>query len=92
MFNLQNIKNFSELRSNPAEVMRLAKDSEAPVYIFNRSKPVSVVLDIALYEALVDKLEDTMDALEVKKQEKQVKDKTEWISHDDLAKKLGIKV
>lgn len=88
MLDTQYIKNLTDLRLNPAEIIKLAKQSDNPVYIFNRGKPVSVMLDIKIYEEMVDQLEDVMDALEMKEFEKKPKKKTDWITHEKLIKKL----
>jgi len=88
MLDTQYIKNLTDLRLNPAGIIKLTKQSDNPVYIFNRGKPVSVMLDIKIYEEMVDQLEDAMDALEMKEFEKKPKKKSEWITHEQLIKKL----
>jgi len=87
MLDIQNIKNLTDLRLNPAEVIQLAKQSDNPVYIFDRGKPASVMLDVKVYEEMVDKLEDALDALEMREFEKKPKKKSEWITHEKLVKK-----
>jgi len=54
------------------------------VDIFNRGKPVSVLLDVKLYEDMVERLEDALDAVEMKAFEKKDRSKKDWISHDTL--------
>ena len=88
MLNSQFIKSFTDLRSNPAQITKLAQESDNPVYILNRGKPVSVLLDIKAYEELIEKLEDALDSLEMKAFEKKVKAEKDWISHKDLKKKF----
>ena len=66
MVDIQHIKNLTDLRLDPAGIIKLAKQSNNPVYIFDRGKPTGVMLDITIYEEMVDKLEDTLDALEMK--------------------------
>ena len=41
MLNTQYIKSLTDLRLDPAKITRLASESDNPVYIFNRGKPVS---------------------------------------------------
>lgn len=88
MLNTQFIKNLTDLRMDPAKVTELAQRSDNPVYIFNRSKPVSVLLNIKLYQELVDKLEDALDALEMREFEKKGGVKDEFVSHEEFLKKL----
>jgi len=88
MLNTQFIKSLTDLRSDPAQITKLAQESDNPVYIFNRGKPVSVLMDIKAYEELVEKLEDALDGLEMKAFEKNEAKEDEWISHDELKKKL----
>jgi len=90
MLNTQNIKSLTDLRLDPAKVTKLAAASDNPVYIFNRGKPVSVLLDIKVYEEMVEKLEDALDALEMKSFEKKPKNKSDWISQYELRKKLKL--
>lgn len=89
MLNTQYIKSITDLRLDPAKIMKLASQSDNPVYIFNRGKPVSVLLDVKLYEDMVEKLEDALDALEMKVFEKKKKLKQGWISHKEIIKKLS---
>lgn len=89
MLNTHYIKNITDLRLDPAAIIKLAKQSDNPVYIFNRGKPTSVMLDINTYEEMVDKLEDAMDALEMKEFEKKPKNKSNWITHESLIKKIN---
>ena len=88
MLNTQTIKSLTDLRTNPAAITQLAKD-EGPVYIFNRSKPISVLMDLEDYEDLIDRLEDALDAIEIKKLKKSSK-KSDFVSLDELKKDLGI--
>lgn len=88
MLNINSIKNLSDLRTNPAKITALASELEGPVYILNRSKPVSVLLDIKLYQEMVERLEDALDSLEMKNFEKEQKKKGDWISHEALLKKI----
>ena len=88
MFNTQNIKSLTDLRLDPAKITKLAEQTDNPVYILNRGKPVSVLLNVRIYEELMEKLEDALDALEMKAFEKRPKKKGSWISHEELIKKL----
>ena len=89
MLNTQYIKSLTDLRLDPAKITRLASESDNPVYIFNRGKPVSVLLDVKLYEDMVERLEDALDSVEMKTFEKKSKSKKDWISHDELVKKIA---
>lgn len=88
MLNTQAIKSLTDLRSNPSAVIALAKQV-GPVYIFNRSKPTGVVLDIDEYGELVDWLDDVADAREIKRLKKKAK-KSDFIAHEDLMRELGL--
>ena len=88
MLNTQYIKNLTDLRLNPAEIIKLVQQSNNPIYIFNRGKPASVMIDVKTYEEMVDKLEDAMDALEMRELEKKPKKKTGWITHEKLITKF----
>lgn len=90
MLNSQNIKSLTDLRLDPAKVTKLAEQSDNPVYIFNRGRPISVILNVKVYEELMEKLEDALDALEMKAFEKRPKRKKDWISHDELVKRLKL--
>ena len=90
MLNTQLIKSLTDLRTDPKRIAKLAQDSDNPVYILDRGKPVSVLIDIKSYEEIIDKLEDALDSLEMKKFEKSNKKKTQFISHKDLEKKLKL--
>jgi len=90
MLNIQNIKNLTDLRLNPAMVAKLAKTSQQPVYIFNRSKPTSVILDIKKYQELIEKIENLVDSLEIKNLKKKSK-KSDFLTNQQLKKQLGIK-
>ncbi|OGC97648.1 hypothetical protein A2634_02925 [Candidatus Amesbacteria bacterium RIFCSPHIGHO2_01_FULL_48_32] len=66
------LKSLTDLRSNPLLIAQLARD-EGPVYILNRNKLVSVMLDVTQYEELVDKLQDAIDVLEIREMKKNAK-------------------
>ena len=88
MLDTQNIKSLTDLRKDPKRIAELAQESDNPVYILDRGKPVSVLMDIKAYEEMVDKLEDALDSLEMKKFEKTANKKNDWVSHKELKKKL----
>jgi len=84
MLDTQYIKNLTDLRLDPAGIIKLTKQSDNPVYIFNRGKPVSVILDVKIYEEMVDRLEDTMDALEMREFEKNLRKKPAGLHRKNL--------
>lgn len=88
MLNTQFIKSITELRLDPSKITKLATQSDNPIYIFNRGKPISVLLDVHLYESMVERLEDALDAVDMKVFEKEKKNKKDWISHNALIDKL----
>lgn len=56
MLNRNLVKSLTDLRADPAGISKLAQE-EGPVYIFNRNKPISVVLDVKDYEELTNPAE-----------------------------------
>lgn len=76
------------MRNNPLLISQLAAD-EGPVYILNRNKPVSVLMDVARYEDLLDRLEDALDVLEIKEMKKTAKPE-DFIPWEIVKKKLGL--
>ena len=80
------LKSLTDLRSNPLLVSQIAKD-EGAVYILNRNRPVSVMMDVVEYEELMDRLEDAIDALWMKEHEK---NKKQGKPLEKVAKELGI--
>ena len=91
MLNTQTIKSLTDLRSNPLLVSQLARD-EGPVYILNRNKPISVIIDIQEFESLIDHLEDAWDALYMRTYEKRLKNKKSWLTLEEVAKKYDLKI
>ncbi len=92
MLNTKVIKGLTDLRADPQGISQLAK-TEGPVYIFNRNKPISVVVDIDEYKAqeeLIDKLQDALDVAEIKEMKKTAKPE-DFVSHEKLFQDLGIK-
>lgn len=91
MLNTQTIKSLTDLRLNPMAISQLARD-EGPVYILNRNKPISVIIDIQEFESLIDRLEDAWDALYMRTYEKNLKNKKSWLTLEDVAKKYDLKI
>lgn len=89
MLNTQTIKSLTDLRLDPAGVIKLAENLAEPVYIFNRSKPLSVIMAIDEYENLIDRLDDALDTVEIKKIKKSSK-KSDFVSLKYVKKELGI--
>ncbi len=83
------LKSLTDLRTNPLLVSQLASN-EGPVYILNRNKLISVILDINEYEELLDQLQDAHDVAEIKELKKTAKP-SDFIPHDKLFSELGIK-
>lgn len=68
MLNTRLIKSYTDLRLDPAQIVKLASD-HGPVYIFNRNNPTSVLLDVYEYERMVEELQDARDSRELKNNE-----------------------
>lgn len=88
MLNTQTIKSLTDLRSNPSAVIALAKQM-GPVYIFNRSKPMGVLIDIEEYDDLIDRFEDALDAEEIQQLQKTAKP-SDFIPLEEIEKELGL--
>lgn len=92
MLNTQVIKSFTDLRSNPAAIARLAREA-GEVCIVNRSRPELVITTVADYQAkeeLLDELLDRLDAIEIKQLQKTAKP-SDFTPLDQVKKDLGLK-
>lgn len=84
------LKSLTDLRSNPLFISQLAKD-EGPIYILNRNKPVSVLLDVMEYEALMEELLDSRDSLWLAGNENRFK-KLKGLTAKEIAKRYNLQV
>lgn len=66
MINPRTIRTISDLRENPLEVLKSAEKLGEPIYLFYRSRPKGVVLDLEKFNTLMELVEDYMDALKIK--------------------------
>lgn len=82
------LRSITDLRSNPLLVSRLASD-EGPIYILNRNKPVSVMVDVGEYEEFLDRLQDAEDAAEIKKLKKVAKP-SDFVRWEKVKKDLAL--
>ena len=69
------IKNVTELRKDPIGMFKLAEEKDQPLYIFNRTEPLGVVLGWDDFNTLAAKATNNeearvMDAVSVYEQEK----------------------
>lgn len=71
MLNTRSIKSFTDLRLNPALLVKQASE-EGPIYILHRNKPLSVLMDVHHYEQLMEELEDARDSLWLQANEKKL--------------------
>ena len=90
MLNTQSIKSFTDLRTNPAGLAQLAIDS-GPVYILNRNRPVSVLLDVSQYERLIEELQDSRDSRWLAKKEGSFK-KAKGLTSKQITEKYHLPV
>lgn len=84
-----NLKSITDLRLDPFGITQLAK-TDGPVYILNRNKPVSVVMDVKEYELLMDQIQNAQDISEIKAKKMTTKPE-DFLSHDQLFSELGVK-
>ena len=88
MITKENTLSVSTLRQNTAEVLRKIDQTEEPLYIFRRSEPAAVLLDIDHFNFLEGVLEDFLDSQELLSvSEKEIKKATPW---KDFKKKLAL--
>jgi prevent-host-death family protein len=80
----QDIKPLSEFRANAASFIQQVHDTGRPLVITQHGKSAAVLLDVAAYEAIIEKLELLED---IQIAESQVKEGN-VISHDELKKEL----
>lgn len=66
MINPKTIRTISDLRENPLEVLKAAEKLGEPIYLFYRSKPKGVLVDLDKFNELMEFVEDYMDALKIK--------------------------
>lgn len=66
MINPKTIRTISDLRENPLEVLKAAEKLGEPIYLFYRSRPKGVVLDLEKFTQLMELMEDYADALTIK--------------------------
>lgn len=92
MLNTQVIKSFTDLRSNPAAIARLAREA-GEVCIVNRSRPELVITSVADYQAkeeLLDQLQDALDVIEIKELKKTTKP-SDFIPLEKIEAEYGLK-
>lgn len=89
MLNSKLIKSFTDLRLDPAGAAQLATEY-GPVYVFNRNKPTSVLVDVDQFEAMLEELQDARDSLWLAENEMTFK-KAKGISLKKLIDKYNIK-
>lgn len=82
------LRSITDLRANPLLVSKLASE-EGPVYILNRNKPVSVMMDVGEYEEFLDRLQDAEDAAEIKKLKK-VARPSDFVSWEKVKNDLAL--
>jgi len=90
MLTSKNVKTISDMRENARGLLREAKSSDKPLYIFYRSKPEAVMLSLEEYEKMADMIEDYLDGLKALELEKLDKSKGKWYSLKEAEKVLGL--
>jgi len=92
MLNRELIKNITDLRTDPILVFQASKKKQRPLYIFNRSEPLGVVMDWDEYEKLEQKLEDLIDILDLREARAESKEElVDWKeTRGRLVKKLNV--
>lgn len=90
--NLTKLNTFTitDMRENALKLLRKAEKKFGPLYIFYRSKPRAVLLNLEEYEKLRDLAEEYLDSLRAQEYEGRDKRKEKWFSLEEVAQDLGI--
>src|SRR3990172_3131434 len=59
----KNVRTITDMRERTSKLLKEVRSSGGPVYIFNRSDPQAVLLNVDEFKDLVDQLEDARDTL-----------------------------
>ena len=78
------IKPLSEFESNTEELVKLIKKTKRPLILTQHGKSTAVLLDIAAYQALIEKLELLQ---EIQVGEKQIED-GKYLTHDQVQERI----
>lgn len=78
----------TELRRNPHKAVKKSKKG-FPIYLFSRSKPLGVIMDIDEFERLMERWEDFIDAMELKEAVETTKE-TDFIPWEEVKKDLNL--
>ncbi len=83
--NLENdIKPLSEFRANTAKFVKQIKETKRPLILTQHGKSTAVLLDVAAYQALIEKLELLQ---EIQIGEKQISD-GKYLTHDQVKQRI----
>lgn len=63
---------------------------EGATYIFYRSKPEGVLLNVFEFHKLREMAEDYLDSIKAQEYEKEDKSKAKWYSHEDVLEALEL--
>jgi prevent-host-death family protein len=78
MFNKELVKNITDLRTDPLNVFRDAEEKASPLFVFNRTEPLGVVLSWEEYERIQEKMEDLRDIAELKEARETSQGLVDW--------------
>ena len=83
--NLENdIRPLSEFRANTAKFVKQVKETKRPLILTQHGKSTAVLLDVATYQALIEKLELLQ---EIQIGEKQIAD-GQYLTHDQVKQRI----
>lgn len=85
-----NTKTVSDMRQDPIGLLKSVEKSQGPNYIFYRSTPKAVILNIKEYQELLEALEDYQDSLIAQQYEKEDKTKIKWLTAKEMRRQLGL--
>ncbi len=80
----EDIKPLSEFRANAASLVQQVRDTKRPLVLTQRGHSAAVVLDVAVYERLVEELEVLRD---IRLAERQL-DEGLGIPHDEVKERV----
>ena len=78
------------MRRNPVGLLKEVNRGDGPRYLFYRSTPKAVLLDLENYQKLIDLAEDYLDSLTAQEYEKENRKGSGWLDLKTMKQSLGL--
>jgi len=78
MFDRELVKSITDLRTDPLDVFRDAEEKASPLFIFNRTEPLGVILSWEEYSHIQERMEDLRDITELKEARETSQGLVDW--------------